>query len=176
MTDIETQASQRTVVAFISGLLIGGLLVWVFSSSPSTPAEVPAEEETEATSEENTENQNAELGPEAAPANESSNEAAALRVSDQAAGDVVTVDSVSYNGTTGWIVVRDYANGVSGNVLGAARYDLDAGLMPKIVELARDTVAGNSYEVLFYTNDAERAFSLAGDMPVEGVRAVFTAQ
>ena len=34
MSEAEKQESQKTVVAFITGLLIGGLLVWVFSATP----------------------------------------------------------------------------------------------------------------------------------------------
>ncbi len=59
MTDVETQASQRTVIAFISGLLIGGLLVWVFSGNPEDTKKVEeggsqetTQEETDSTSEE----------------------------------------------------------------------------------------------------------------------------
>ncbi|HEU4677295.1 MAG TPA: hypothetical protein VFS75_01090, partial [Candidatus Paceibacterota bacterium] len=32
---VERDDSRKTVVAFITGLLIGGLLVWVFSSTPA---------------------------------------------------------------------------------------------------------------------------------------------
>ena len=40
MSEKEVNDSQKTVVAFIAGLLVGGLLVWVFSD---TPAQAPSE-------------------------------------------------------------------------------------------------------------------------------------
>ena len=36
MSEQEKQESQKTIVAFAAGLLIGGLLVWVFAGSPKT--------------------------------------------------------------------------------------------------------------------------------------------
>ena len=44
----EKREGQKTVVAFISGLLIGGLLMWVFGAQPKkdAPADVKADDTT----------------------------------------------------------------------------------------------------------------------------------
>lgn len=173
MTDVETQASQRTVVAFISGLLIGGLLVWIFS---------PASQDMEPTQNEKT--PNAEMTKEN-PAEEDSTSSEtgastatngrALSVANQEAGSSVTLERVAYPSDSGWVVIREYANGTPGNVLGAARYDVALGLQPGTVDLVRPTVAGGTYEALFYTNEGALSFDLGEDMPVVGISAQFKA-
>ena len=35
-SDVEQNDSQKTVVSFAAGLLIGGLLVWAFGGTPET--------------------------------------------------------------------------------------------------------------------------------------------
>ena len=41
MSEQETQESSKTVVSFTVGLIVGGLLVWVFSGSPEqAPTEI----------------------------------------------------------------------------------------------------------------------------------------
>ena len=94
MTDVETQASQRTVVAFISGLLIGGLLVWIFS---------PAQKDMVAT--QNKDAQNAEMTEDnTSKESTSSSETGAstdtdghaLSVATQDAGSSVILERVAY--------------------------------------------------------------------------------
>ena len=167
MTDVETQASQRTVIAFISGLLIGGLLVWVFSGNPEDTKKVEeggsqetTQEATDSTSEE-----------------ESSSEATnsgSLKISDQDAGMSVVLSYTTYPEGKGWIVVRDYRDGMSGGILGAARYDTVIGIKPKTIELLRATVSGGSYEAVFYTDEGAATFNLAEDMPIAGSNVTFT--
>jgi hypothetical protein len=60
MSEAEKQEGQKTVVAFITGLLIGGLLVWVFSSSPTSDSmKVVSEDEKGDTNSELTVNKDA---------------------------------------------------------------------------------------------------------------------
>lgn len=193
MTETEKQEGQKTVVAFIAGLLIGGLLVWVFSASPET---VPAESNTE-TDTENVSN-DADGDPDETPSSDTngSNDSAdtsadanevdeaptadgdgELSVSNQPAGSVVVLDSISYPTEAGWVVVRDYIGGVSGRILGAARYNLTDRLLPESVNLLRATEAGSTYQVVFYSEDGDRSFNVSDDIQIEGsATALFEAE
>lgn len=174
MTDVETQASQRTVVAFISGLLIGGLLVWIFSSAPEEMEPTQNEETPNAEMvEENTTESEEEGSTSSQTGTNTATNGRALSVADQEAGSSVTLERVAYPSESGWVVVREYANGTAGNVLGAARYDVALGLQPGTVTLVRPTVSGGTYEALFYTNEGALSFDLGEDMPVVGISAQF---
>jgi hypothetical protein len=179
MPEAEKQEGQKTVVAFITGLLIGGLLVWVFSSSPDQTPNTDTDEETTEESATNT-NNNGEASVIDATndddSNVSSNGNGSINVDDQAAGGAVNLGKLTYPDTNGWVVVRDYANGVGGRILGAARYSTDAGLLPTRVSLLRDTVAGKTYQVMFYTENGDKKFSTASDMMVPEGATTFTAK
>ena len=127
MPEAEKQEGQKTVVAFITGLLIGGLLVWVFSS---TPEEAPAEVIDTVDTEEVAMNEEVETS------NKTNVEVAkdaSIVVPNQAAGSSVELGAIRLPVLSGWIVVRDYMDGEPGNVLGAARFNADEGLMPATV-------------------------------------------
>lgn len=183
MSETDKQEGQKTVVAFVAGLLIGGLLVWVFSSSPeNTPAdqeaagnadnavsnEVPTRDitETRNTSQQATNSNNTTA---------SSNTEGSLKVANQPAGTEVAVD-VAFPTTEGWVAVRDLIDGVPGSILGAARYNTEVGLTPQSVTLLRGTEAGKSYEVMFYTEDGDSTFDPNKDLAMEAPTATFTAQ
>ncbi len=172
MSDVEKQESQKTVVAFITGLLIGGLLVWVFSSTPEGAKQT--EEVSLDTQEVSTET-STEVVADTETESEMTVGEGALSVADQAAGTVVTLGATELPTQSGWIVVRDYMDGTPGNVLGAARFNADEGLTPTTVELMRATTAGSSYLVMFYTNAGDIGFKTAEDKPIEGVSATFKA-
>lgn len=168
MTDVETQASQRTVIAFISGLLIGGLLVWMFSGNPEDTKKV---DEAGSTDSEQVEENSTQT-----ETNESSPVAGGdLEVPNQDAGMSVALNGTSYPEGKGWVVIRDYRDGMSGGILGAARYDTALNLKPTTVPLLRATVAGGSYEAVFYTDAGGMTFDLSEDMPVAGSNVMFTA-
>lgn len=81
----------------------------------------------------------------------------AVSVGDQPAGSFVIVESVAVP-QMGWVAVRDS----SGRVLGAAR--VEAGTHSAVqVELLRNTVAGEMYQVLVYVDDGDRSFDLHKD-------------
>jgi hypothetical protein len=167
MSEAEKQEGQKTVVAFITGLLIGGLLVWVFSSSPEAvaPVETPEGDTTStATTETETTTSTEATDEEVAPVTIVGD--AAVTVLDQAAGTVVVLSDVSYPTEAGWIVVRDYMDGVPGNILGAARYNLDEALTPSEVSLLRSTVKDSSYQVVFFSDDGDKEFSSKTDVQV----------
>ncbi len=180
MSEVEKQESQKTVVAFITGLLIGGLLVWVFSSTPETSKDVEVNIEdnnteevadTEKTEDTNTNTVTTTTTNTTTPAvGEGS-----IAVGDQNAGPTVALNSVTLPTESGWVVVRDYMDGVPGNILGAARYSVSEGLMPESVDLVRSTNAGGSYQVVFYTNEGDLSFTPGIDRPIDGISTTFKA-
>ncbi|MCR4286042.1 MAG: hypothetical protein NUW00_04075 [Candidatus Kaiserbacteria bacterium] len=175
MSEAEKQESQKTVVAFITGLLIGGLLVWVFSS---TPSENKVSEEKATDTEQVTANDEIKSSDVAVKLEEKVTDIIGkglLSVADQKAGAVVTLGKMEFPSKSGWVVVRDYMDGTPGNVLGAARYNSDEGLVPTTVELMRVTTPGSSYQVVFFSNNGDASFSLAEDTVITGTTATFKA-
>ncbi|MCF7816051.1 MAG: hypothetical protein K9M10_01080 [Candidatus Pacebacteria bacterium] len=175
MSEVEKQESQKTVVAFITGLLIGGLLVWVFSSSPESKVVVVADDQTENKSEQVSDTTQGSDKETSATKTKEVIGKGSITITNQDAGNFVALDSVEFPSNSGWIVVRDYMDGVPGNVLGAARYDVDGGLTPNSVELIRNTTSGSSYQVVFYTNEGDMTFKLDEDMPIDTTAATFKA-
>ncbi len=174
MTDVEKEESQKTVVAFITGLLIGGLLVWVFSSTPDD-AKQPVEEETSTNEVVKTSTQSETVKSDTTNAKNEVVGEGSLVVANQKAGTSVELGATKIPTKNGWIVVRDYMDGVPGNILGAARYSADEGLMPTRVELMRSTTAGSSYQVVFFTNNGDLGFKVGEDTLIEGTSATFKA-
>ncbi len=165
MSEVEKQESQKTVVAFITGLLIGGLLVWVFSSTPETK-EAPKEEK-QTTEEKVDTTSKTEVS--------SKTESEAIVVKDQKAGASVSLDSVTYPNKKGWVVVRNFRNEVGTGALGAVRYSVDDGLTPKVVPVVTPTMAGETYQVIFFTDEGEKGFSLSEDKPMDAGFSTFKA-
>jgi hypothetical protein len=173
----DKQEGQKTVVSFIVGLLIGGLLVWAFSG-PS--AEAPKKEVKEDTKEE-VEQTETETTTETTEAKE---EVAApaltvgegkVTVEGQSAGSFVTLAQATYPVAEGWIGVREYTDGQLGNILGVSRFSQAQGLVPTGVALQRPTTAGKEYAVVVFTESGDRAFNLADDKQLDSVFATFTA-
>jgi len=164
MDDITVKQEQnKTIVAFVLGLIIGGLLFWIFSPSNDTKVVVEdADTETMETMEES----KGVVSP----------GSGSFEVADQPAGEVVTLAVTAYPAQSGWVVVREYIDGVAGNILGASRYNTEDGLLPTEVELLRGTEAGNMYRLSFFTEDGDMEFDTGIDIEVEGGAAVFTAQ
>ena len=184
MSEAEKQEGQKTVVAFIAGLLIGGLLVWVFSGPSHDDHHQDGEKHDEAG--EMNEEMSDETSTNDEVAEDDSTETTttpemqtgdgAIVVSNQAAGSTVTIDSATFPNDEGWIAVRSYQNDQLGNILGAARFSKEQNLVPEAVSLLVPTTAGNSYAVVFFTEDGNREFNLSGDAQVEGVWSTFTAE
>ena len=187
----EKQEGQKTIVAFIAGLLIGGLLVWVFSDTPEAQAPENGTGDTveETENGEETGNGTNENGGDSGDANGGDNTTengdetptmsvgdGAVDVSDQEAGRFINLDSVTFPTDEGWIGVRSYANGQLGSLLGVVRYSKEQGLIPETIELQVPTTAGREYAVVFYTESGDREFSLAEDVQIDEVFATFTAQ
>jgi len=190
MTDAEKQERQKTVVAFIAGLLIGGLLVWIFSSSSSTSEEAAEQAAVNSAGDdqammddtkEDTMTGHNDTGMTSSDMDTSmdsviSSGDGSISVGSQPAGMEVKLARVTYPTTDGWIVVRDYADGVAGGILGAARYSTTVGLLPESVELLRATEAGSKYQVTFYTENGDLVFDTMTDMPMTGAEVYFFAE
>jgi len=180
----EKQEGQKTIVSFIVGLLIGGLLVWAFSG-PSVEApkdtekkvDIEKTESAEKIDEENEGTTTNDVTTDKTPV------VATLPVGDgkvtvenQPAGTFITLKSATYPISEGWIAVRDYQNGQLGGVLGAARFSEVQGLVPTGIALLRATTAGKEYAVVVYTESGDRKFNLADDKQLDSVFATFTAE
>ncbi|MEM9336280.1 MAG: hypothetical protein AAGA35_00290 [Patescibacteria group bacterium] len=182
----EKQEGQKTVVAFVVGLLVGGLLVWVFSA----PGDMHKHDD------DRNKDEAAETGETVGEEVDSTNETAedqvaepetpavaalpvgdgSVEVADQPAGTSVALSGATYPTSEGWIGVRDYANGQLAGLLGVVRYSEEQGLVPQEIILQRATEAGNEYAVVFYTESGDRQFSLADDVQIDEVFATFTAR
>jgi len=181
MSEQEKQENQKTIVAFAAGLLIGGLLVWVFGGAPK--ADEP-EEDVNATTTEQV-GEEIELN-DATSTDEDTDEetetpvmntgTGAVQLNDQTAGTRVTLESATFPSDEGWIGVRDYANGQLAGILGVARFSKEQGLIPQEIVLQRATKAGSTYAIVFYSESGDRVFSLADDVQVDGVVKTFTAK
>jgi len=178
----EKQESQKTLIAFVAGLLIGGLLVWVFGGSPQDTnndeenengATVELTDSNESESEDETETETDDETPER-PAMQTGD--GSIDVSNQPAGNRVTLESATFPSSEGWVGVRSFTNGQIGSILGAARYSEEQGLVPTEVELLVPTVPGRTYAVTFFTEDGDRIFNPAFDVQMDTEIATFVAQ
>lgn len=182
MSEQEKQEGQKTVVAFVAGLLIGGLLVWIFGGSSTnniepedtngTEVELVADEEGNAdnSAEESTDSDSVETTPELITGE------GRVEMGPQSAGSVVEFESITFPLDDGWIAVRTYTEGTLGNILGASRFSKSEGLVPTSVQLLAPMVAGRDYAIVFFTEGGDRTFNLATDVQIEGVFSEFTAQ
>ena len=188
--ETNTQDGQKTIVAFVVGLLIGGLVVWMFSGTPTEAPndngqasdEVTEEHEDESLEaegngeehESNAESQAHETGHTPAASMEVGD--GAVQVSDQAAGSRVALESVTFPMSDGWIGVRSFTNQNLGSLLGVMRFSQAEGLIPEEIILQAPTVSGNDYAIVFYTASDSNQFNLGVNSQLDGVFATFTAQ
>lgn len=175
----QQQEGQKTIVAFVVGLLIGGMLVWAFSGSPSE-APKDTNKDTEETSTETT-NEDSSKTDETSAVSET--EAPKLSVGDgkivvkdQPASAAIVLDSATYPVGEGWVGVREFNNEQLGYILGVVRFSESQGLVPSEITLQRSTTAGRQYAVVVYTENGDFDFNLANDVQIDTVYSTFTAQ
>jgi hypothetical protein len=178
------EENQKTVVSFIVGLLIGGLLVWAFSGKGGDapkPADKTDEVKTETSTAKPTETKTTDV--KAGTDTKKPAAAATLPVGDGkvavgnvTAGITVPIDSATFPTEEGWVGVRDYTDGNLGGILGVARFSAEQGLVPNEITLLRATVTGKQYAIVFYTENGDRKFNLAEDKQLNKEIATFTAK
>ena len=189
MSEQEKQESQKTVVAFVAGLLIGGLLVWVFSGSPEeTPTDEPVVDDTtegtdlgpvsteDSDNEPSVDDSDTEDEPTEPAIAELPTGDGAIEVNNQPAGSSVVLAAATFPNDEGWVGVRDFRDGQLVGLLGVARYSKEQGLVPEEITLQRSTASGETYAVVFYTESGDRIFSLADDVQVDGIMETFQAE
>lgn len=189
MAEQQKEDSQKTVVSFIVGLLVGGLLVWAFSGS-STQAPKVDENKAGDTKTEETKTDESKTGevktdvktdtkvPAATPAPVATlpTGEGAVKLGDVPAGKTVSISEATFPSKEGWVGVRDYTDGALGGILGVARFSAEQGLVPKEISLLRSTIAGKQYAIVFYSESGDRKFNLADDVQIPKEFATFTAK
>lgn len=83
-----------------------------------------------------------------------------IEVSDQLAGSMVNIDKVVLD-ELGWVAIHDDESGELGKILGAQKFSKGENI--GVVELLRNTVAGNTYHVVLRSDDGVEGFSSTGD-------------
>jgi hypothetical protein len=175
----QQQDGSKTLVSFVVGLLIGGMLVWAFSGPTATAPtdQVTTDDATEMTEEATDESTDASETDADTPAvvtlpvgNGS------IIVNDQPASASIVLDRATYPVSEGWIGVRDYNNGQLGFILGVVRFSEAGALVPENIILQRPTQVGQEYAVVVFTEDGNNAFNPAGDVQVDEIFSTFTAQ
>lgn len=175
----EKQETQKTLVAFVVGLLIGGMLVWAFSGpSADAPATQNKDEVDETTSEMDEDEEEATDTDEEMEVSSPVLEVGSgeIRVNDQPAGSSVNLDGAVYPINEGWVGVREYTNEDLGFLLGAVRFSESNNQVPTEIALLRPTTAGRDYAIVVYTEDGDSSFNLATDVQIDRVFGTFTAQ
>lgn len=178
-----TEENKKTITAFIAGLLIGGLLVFIFTNPTANESDTNevSESETTQTVDEVSDNETDEDAIDEVVETVTDTPVmdmgdANVELSDQAAGDVVILSDVTFPSEAGWIGVRDYENGQLTGLLGVVRWNQDEGLVPSEVPLLRVTESGRTYAVVFYSDNGDKEFNLADDAQISGVITTFTAE
>lgn len=179
-----TEENKKTIIAFVAGLLVGGLLVFIFVEPSSSVITTDNDREEETANEdvetetrpdvtEEEEPDEEEPTPVTEPEDEGNG---SVSVSNQEAGSRVYFSNASFPAAEGWVGVREYQNGQLSGLLGASRWDKAEGLEPTSVGLLRPTISGRTYAVVFYTENGDEIFSLATDRQMQGVMETFEAE
>lgn len=178
MAEQVKEENQKTVVSFVVGLLIGGLLVWAFSGSDNDkPKPADKEEDTVETATSTNKDELTETEPTASsavatlPVGEGK-----VSVGENASGKTVALDSATFPTKEGWVGVRNYDDGQLGMLLGVARFSEVQGLVPTEIQLLTPTIAGRQYAIVFYSESGDRIFNLAEDVQIDKEFATFTAK
>lgn len=180
MTDVVTKDdSQKTIVAFIVGLLIGGLLVWAFTGDgPDQNATDDADNNTTSgleTDRDTTNSTTTDLDTDTTTDTDGNTTPTGttgfnltaddfdVAIGSRAAGSRLPVTINGYPTADGWIGVRDYQNGQQGWILGVSRYSQSQGLIPTEVVLQRPMRAGSEYAIVFFSENGDRTFNASQD-------------
>lgn len=181
-----TEENKKTIVAFVAGLLIGGLLVFVFSTPATDDSAMKTDSNMDSSdtmqTDDSMKSSDSMMQDDQMKSDDSMTAPAmmtgegSIEVSDQAASKSVMLGSVTFPADQGWIGVRDFENGQLTGLLGVARWNKEEGLVPTSVSLLRSTEAGKTYAVVFYSDNGDKTFNLATDVQVDGALSTFVAQ
>ena len=176
MTDVQKEESQKTVVSFVFGLLIGGLLVWAFMGGDKDDKK-PMDEKKEDTAATSTEDgKKADDAAAETPVTTLPMGDGKVVVNDKKAGRSVNLAEVSYPIEEGWIGVREYNDGKLGYINGVIRFSKAGGVVPTAIPLVTPTVAGREYAVMMYTSGGDKSFNSATDKQLDTVFTTFRAE
>jgi hypothetical protein len=169
----QQQNNQKTVVAFIAGLVIGALLMWVFGAQPkSAQTDMKSDDAMEKSSDTSTQTETTVGGEGSAAITVSTPTVTAgsgsVVVANKKAGSAVALGDISYPSEAGWLAVHAVENGTMGGVLGASRYNTADGLVPTSIDLLAPTVAGAEYWVVFHEDNKDGKYTSAGDKVMMG--------
>jgi len=168
-----TEENKKTIVAFIAGLLIGGLLVFIFTDPAEGDSKRVDDDKTPVTTEETNDNDdNAEEPAENEEVRPSTEEEPVISQS----GQTVAIDDLDFPADAGWVGIRDYENGQLTGLLGVARWSNEEGLIPTEVPLLRSTVSGKTYAIVFYSDNGDKRFDLATDVQIDSEVTTFVAK
>jgi hypothetical protein len=85
-------------------------------------------------------------------------------VSDQFPGNVVYLSSVQLS-NAGWVVIHKDAAGTPGAIIGSAYFE--KGINPGKITLTESTVEGGTYYAMIHTDDGDKVFNAAKDLPLK---------
>jgi hypothetical protein len=178
MSEPQKDESQKTVVSFIVGLLVGGLLVWAFSGS-NGEAPAPAEKDDDIKVEVSSDADKADAVEEKATETKAPTlqvGTGKVEIGSKAAGLKVPLASATYPVAEGWIGVRQYDEEKLGYILGVVRFSESQGLVPSEIVLQYPTTAGRNYAITVFTEDGDRAFNSATDRQLPEIITTFKAE
>ncbi len=177
MTDVQKEETQKTVVSFIFGLLIGGLLVWAFMGGDAqgpTPKDTEGDKTEMSTSTEATETSTSTEA--AAPAPTLPVGEGKVTIANMAAGRTVMLGETTFPIEEGWIGVREYNDGKLGFINGVIRFSKAGNVVPTSIPLVTPTRAGREYAVVMFTEGGDKAFNSATDKQIDTIFTTFKAE
>lgn len=172
MEEENNQDNQKTIVSFVVGLLIGGLIVWAFSGPEQDTHDDIDMSENGAAMEMDEDDDNMDDGED----NDSVAVSGEIAVPDQEASSAIAIESATYPVSEGWVGVRTYENQTLTNILGVVRFSESQGLVPDTIQLQTPTISGQTYAVVVYEEDGDFDFSLAGDRQLDTIFDTFVAE
>ncbi len=169
------EENKKTIVFFIAGLLIGGLLVFIFG----IPSDKPANESTDRRNDESVKtipsSETKEVVDTEATSEEVANEDTEV-VETRPVADKAALEDVEFPAASGWVGIRDFENDQLTGLLGVARWSTEENLIPTEVPLLRAMVKGHTYAIVFYKDNGDKRFDLATDAQMDASVVSFVAE
>lgn len=169
----QREDSQKTLVAFVVGLLIGGMLVWAFTGPDNDKDKMMDDEDKMMASSTDDMMDDEDKDDEKMTLKVGEGK---ISIDDQPASKAIEMKNAEYPVKEGWIGVRQYDNETLGKVLGVNRFSESQGLIPEKIELVTPTTPGKTYAIVIYEEDGDFDFSFEKDKQLETVYDTFTAK